>query len=69
MNNNNNCNKEDCSMDDLVVTMGKLGGSGKRDTDDISDDDLFKQPPNKDCPICFLRLPLLASGIVHKHLW
>ena len=51
-------------MDDLTAAMGKIGG-GTRDTDDISDDDLFKQPPNKDCPICLLRLPLLGSGSTH----
>ena len=34
------------------------------DTDDnISDDELFKQPPLKEeCPICLLRLPSLGSG-------
>ena len=53
-------------MKDLIAAMGKLGGSGKRDTDDISDAELFKQPPPKeDCPICLLPLPLLGSGIVH----
>ena len=51
-------------MEDLTAAMGKLGGSGKRDTDDnISDDELFKQPPpKKDCPICNLLLPALVSG-------
>ena len=58
----NNCNKKDF-MEDLTDAMGKLGDGGTRDTDDIiSDDELFKQPPNKDCPICLLRLPLLGSG-------
>ena len=63
MNTNNNCNKEDYSMDDLTAAIGKLEG-GTRDTDDIiSDDELFKQPPPKeDCPICLLCLPTLASG-------
>ena len=64
MNTNNNCNKEDYSMDDLTAAIGKLEG-GTRDTNDISDDELFKQPPNKDCPICLLRLPLLRSGSVY----
>ena len=54
-------------MEDLTAAMGKLGESGKRDTDDIiSDDELFKQPPSKDCPICLLCLPTLGSGIVYK---
>ena len=39
----------------------------KRDTNDISDDELFKKPPpNEDCPICLLRLPLLGTGGVYK---
>ena len=59
---NNNCNKED-SIDDLTVAMGKLEDRGTGNTGDIiSDDELFKQPPNKDCPICLLCLPELASG-------
>ena len=69
MNTNNNCNKEeDYSItEDLTAAMGNLGGSGKCDTNDISDDELFKPPlPKEDCPICLLRLPLLASGIVYK---
>ena len=68
MNTNNNCNKEDYSMDDLAVAIDKLEGGGTGDTDDIiSDDELFKQPPPKeDCPICLLRLPLLRLGIVYK---
>ena len=50
-------------MENLTAAMGKLGGSGTCDTDDISDDVLFKQPPPKeDCPICLLRLPTLAKG-------
>ena len=54
-------------MDDLTAAMSKLGGSGKRDADDISDDKLFKYPPpNEDCPICLLCLPSLTSGIVYK---
>ena len=42
-----NNTKEDYSVDDLTAAIGKLGGSGKRATDDIviSDDELFKQPP------------------------
>ena len=61
----NNCNKEDYSMDKSTDAIDKLeGGSG--DTDDISDDELFKQPPNEECPICNLLLPWLASGSVYK---
>ena len=59
----NNCNNKEDSIDDLTDAMGRLGDGGTGDTDDnISDDELFKQPPNKDCPICLLCLPLLASG-------
>jgi len=64
MSTDNNCNKEDYSVDDLTAAIGKLEGGGKYDTDDIiSDDELFKQPPlNEDCPICLLPLPALQSG-------
>ena len=53
-------------MDDLIAAMGKLEG-GTRDTEDIiSDDELFKPPLVKeDCPICLLRLPILASGSMY----
>ena len=62
MSTNNNCNKSD-----VPATLGKLEGRGTGNTDDISDDVLFKQPPpNEDCPICLLRLPALASGYVYK---
>ena len=67
MNTNNNCNKDDYSMDNSTDAIGKLEGLGTRDTNDfISDDELFKPPPNEDCPICLLRLPTLASGGVYK---
>src|SRR6056300_654947 len=30
---------------------------------EMHDEELFKQPPpNEDCPICLIRLPLLVSG-------
>jgi len=34
----------------------------------ISDEDLFKQPPHieGDCPICFLRLPIIPTGYKYK---
>ena len=33
----------------------------------VSDEDLFKQPPQKeDCPICFLRLPSLDTGYAYN---
>ena len=50
-------------MDDFADAIDKLECGGTGDTDNIiSDDELFKQPPNKDCPICLLCLPELASG-------
>ena len=34
---------------------------------EMRDEELFKQPPpEEDCPICLLRLPVLASGSVYK---
>ena len=55
-----------CTKDDLTAAVGKLEGQGTGNTDDISDYELFKQPPpEEDCPICLLRLPLLPSGSVY----
>ena len=52
-------------MDNSTDAIGKLEG-GTRDTNDISDDELFKQPPPKeDCPICLLRLPTLEKGSMY----
>ena len=64
MNTNNNCNEEDYSMDNSTDAIGKLKG-GTRETDDVSDDELFKQPPKEDCPICLLRVPTLPSGSMY----
>ena len=65
MNTNNNCNKGDYSMDNSTNAIGKLEG-GTRNTNDISDDELFKPPPPKEeCPICLLCLPTLASGSMY----
>ena len=37
--------------------------STKAENRNISDEDLFKQPPQKgECPICFLRMPSLKTG-------
>ncbi|KAL7533921.1 hypothetical protein ACHAXR_005528, partial [Thalassiosira sp. AJA248-18] len=39
----------------------------KKRAAEISDEALFKQPPpNEDCPICFLRLPLDPSDTMYK---
>ena len=63
MSTNNNYNK----LDDVPTPLGKLEGQGTGNTDDISDDVLFKQPPpSEDCPICNLLLPALSSGSVYK---
>ena len=52
-------------MDNSTDAIDKLEGRGMGNTDDISDDELFKQPPNKDCPICNLLLPAVGSGSVY----
>ena len=60
----------DCSTDKKEVNSATAVADRegiKRDTDSIiSDDELFKQPPNEDCPICLLRLPQLASGTTYS---
>ena len=33
---------------------------------EISDDELFKQPPLEDCPICCLPLPAIQTGKMYK---
>ena len=40
--------------------------STKTEDNNISDENLFKEPPLEDCPICFLRLPSLHSGWKYK---
>ena len=64
MSTNNDCNKSE----DVPATLGKLEGRGTGNTDDISDDELFKQqqPSKEDCPICNLLLPAIVSGSVYK---
>ena len=56
----------DCSTDKKELNSATVVADRekmKRGTDDIiSDDELFTQPPNKDCPICLLRLPSLSTG-------
>jgi len=34
----------------------------KKRAAELYDEKLFKQPPTEDCPICFVRLPLLDNG-------
>ena len=53
-------------MENLTGAFGKLVGLGTRDTNDISDDELFKKPPKEDCPICLLCLPTFASGSTYS---
>jgi len=45
-----------------------LGSMSMNDNQMIppSDEDLFKQPPTEDCPICFLRMPSLYTGFKYK---
>jgi len=47
------------ASDTKVNSLDKLDAEKK-----ISDEELFKQPPSQygDCPICFLRIPLLETG-------
>jgi len=47
------------TSDTKLNSLDKLDAEKK-----ISDEELFKQPPSQygDCPICFLRIPLLETG-------
>ena len=43
----------------------------KKRAKELHEEALFKQPPTmeEDCPICFLRMPLLGTGDLHVMLW
>ena len=47
------------STSDVVGVCENLEGCKLDVEKKISDEELFKQPPAEDCPICFLRMPLL----------
>ena len=42
--------------------ISKLDTMHLEDVEKISDEELFKQPPAEDCPICFLLLPTFNKG-------
>ena len=51
----------------LLLVWFILSGNNKNNKNKEHDEKLFKQPPqvHGDCPICFLRLPYLASGRIY----
>ena len=50
-----------------ISNKEELDYCGKSLYRDITDEELFKQPPQKDdCPICCIRLPSLGSGSKYK---
>ena len=52
-------NNNDTNNNDII---SKLDNLYLEDVGKIGDEELFKQPPAEDCPICFLCLPSLGSG-------
>ena len=65
MSTDSNC-RADKKEDNFATVVADREGIMSDIDDIISDDELFKQPPNEDCPICNLLLPSLASGSVYK---
>jgi len=57
--------KKDC--EEYLKRAAELQEEELRRAAELHDIELFKQPPrDEDCPICFLRLPLLGSGTKYK---
>ena len=56
-----------CNRDCQIAHRSMHKKACRKRAAEMRDEELFKQPPpNKDCPICFLRLPTLGSGGVYK---
>ena len=52
-----------CNRDCQIAHRSKHKKACRKRAAEIRDEALFKHPPpNKDCPICLLRLPSLVSG-------
>jgi len=47
----------------MLLILGARNSSNKSSE---QDKELFKQPPAKDCPICFLRMPTFRTGSKYK---
>jgi len=57
--------KKDC--EEHLKRVAELHEEELRRAEELHDIELFKSPPRKeDCPICFLRLPMLTSGWRYK---
>ena len=56
-----------CNRNCQIAHRSKHKKACRKRASALHDIELFKQlPPNEDCPICLLPLPLLGSGIVYK---
>ena len=57
-----------CNRDCQIAHRPRHKKECKKRTRELHDEKLFNQPPSEhgDCPICFLRLPTLRSGITYK---
>jgi len=55
-----------CSRDCQIAHRPQHKKECKKKAKELHDEKLFKQPPpNEDCPICMIRLPMLATGTVY----
>jgi hypothetical protein len=60
-----NCNS--CSVvDEKRYQPKNVGACSTKSVAKLNDEQLFKQPPPEDCPICYLRLPSMKSGRKYK---
>jgi len=60
---NNNESADTAEVDSLFESMG----INDNDMRPVSDEELFKQPPQKeDCPICFIRMPSLWTAFKYN---
>ena len=56
-----------CNRDCQIAHRSMHKKACRKRAAEMRDGELFKlPPPNEDCPICLLPLPLLGSGIVYK---
>ena len=51
-----------CNRDCQIAHRSKHKKACRKRAAEMRDEELFKPPPEEDCPICLLRLPSLASG-------
>jgi len=54
-----------CNRECQIAHRSKHKKECRRRAKEIHDEELFKEPPVEDCPICFIRIPYLCTGSKH----